>query len=336
MEGPGAALNGNAVGGGNDTFRLAGSGSNSFNVSQIGPGFALLDKTGASNWTLTGTATYAGPVTVREGTLTVNGSLASASGISVAPGATLGGNGTLPATTISAGAALAPGNSIGTVTISGSLTFVGAGNYVVEVSPTAADRTNVTGAPGTATLSGTLQAIGTGGSYTRGQRYTVLNATGGISGTFGTLAISGNFGVTKPHIEYDASNVYLVLDLNQISPSLTNATANQRAVATAADAAVLAGVTSTLFGSLFNVPHGAASRRARPALRRGACEHRRRARRRKPLCAFGDPRPPAPGILWRRHGRDGGAQPRRAAGRFCGCRAGPAVVAMTRSRRACR
>ena len=258
MEGPGAVLNGDIIAfGSNNTFRLAGSGSNSFNVSQIyalTPTFAVLDKTGASNWTLTGTATYAGPVTVREGTLTVNGSLASASGISVALGATVGGSGTLPATTISAGASLSPGNSIGTVTISGNLTFVGAGNYVVEVAPTAADRTNVTGAPGTATLSGTLRAVGTGGIFSIGQRYTVLNAAGGISGTFGTLAVSGNFGVTKPHVEYDASNVYLVLDANQISPSLTNATANQRAVATAADAAVLAGNTSALFGALFNVP----------------------------------------------------------------------------------
>ena len=54
-------------------------------------------------------------------------------------------------TTIISGGALAPGNSIGTLTVNGSLTFNGGATYAVEVSPTAADRTNVSG---TATLTG--------------------------------------------------------------------------------------------------------------------------------------------------------------------------------------
>ena len=51
--------------------------------------------------------------------------------------------------------------------------------YAVAVSPTAADRTNVSG---TATLTGaTVQAIAVPGSF-RGQTYTILNATGGLGG----------------------------------------------------------------------------------------------------------------------------------------------------------
>jgi len=76
MDGPGAALSGSAIGSGSDTFRLAGDGTNSFDASQIGAGWTLLDKAGASTWTLTGNATYAGPTTVSAGTLSVNGSLA--------------------------------------------------------------------------------------------------------------------------------------------------------------------------------------------------------------------------------------------------------------------
>src|SRR5205085_7975758 len=95
--------------------------------------------------------------------------------------------------------------------------------------------------------SGTVQAIGTGGAYTIGTRYTVLNATGGVTGTFGSLAVSGSFGVTKPHLAYDANNVYIVLDPNALSPFLTGASANQRAVATAVDAAVGAGSTAAPF-----------------------------------------------------------------------------------------
>ena len=56
MDGPTAALTGQAIGSGTDTFRLGGGGSNTFNAGQIGAGWTLLDKAGASTWTLTGTA----------------------------------------------------------------------------------------------------------------------------------------------------------------------------------------------------------------------------------------------------------------------------------------
>ena len=153
----------------------------------------------------------------------MNGSIVSSSGLTVNTGGTVGGTGNLPTTTINGGN-LSPGNSIGTISVNGSLNFVGPGNYIVEVSPAAADKTNVTGAPGTASLGGTLTAVGLGGIYTIGTKYTVLNATGGVSGTFSGLTISGSFGATKPHIEYDANNVYLVLDPNAISPFLVGAT----------------------------------------------------------------------------------------------------------------
>jgi len=63
----------------------------------------------------------------------VNGSIAASSGLTVNAGATVGGTGTLPTSTI--GGTLSPGNSIGTLSINGNLTFVGAGNYLLEVSP---------------------------------------------------------------------------------------------------------------------------------------------------------------------------------------------------------
>lgn len=250
MSGPGATLTGLATGSGSDTFRLAGAGSNTLDGSQIGAGWSLLDKTGGSTWTLTGFSTHTGAVTVSEGTLLVNGSLSSASGVTVASGATLGGNGALAATTIQAGGTLSPGNSIGTMFVRNNLTFAGGSNYVVEVSPVFSDFTGVTGAPGTATLAGTLHAIGTGGVYTVGKRYQVLNANGGVTGTFGNLAISGNFGFTRPHIEYDANNVYLVLDLVSVASFLAGGTPNQRAVAGAIDAAFVGGSTAAPFTAL--------------------------------------------------------------------------------------
>ena len=111
----------------------------------------------------------------------------------------------------------------------------------------------MSGAPGTATLGGTLRAVGQGGVYTIGTRYTVLNATGGVTGAFSDLAIIGNFGATKPHIEYDANNVYLVLDPNALSPFLAGATRNQRAVAGVVDVAIAAGSQLPPFLALFNL-----------------------------------------------------------------------------------
>ena len=252
MDGPTSALTGQAIGSGTDTFRLGGGGSNTFNAGQIGAGWTLLDKAGSSTWTLTGTASYGGPTTVSAGTLLVNGSLASSNGVTVASGATLGGIGTVASTTVNSGGNLSPGNSIGTITISGNLTFVGAGNYIVEAAPAAADRTNVTGS---ASLSGTLQAIATGGSYTLGTRYVVLNATGGVSGAFGNLAVSGSFGATRPRVEYDPNNIYLVLDTLELATRLppNAASRNRRGVAAAVDAAVAAGNNSPLFTALFNL-----------------------------------------------------------------------------------
>ena len=90
----------------------------------------------------------------------------------------LGGNGTIGNTTINGGT-LSPGNSIGTLTVQGNLVLTSAAAYIVEVSPTAADRTNVTG---TASLAGTVQAVFGPGAYIA-RTYTILSAAGGRTGT---------------------------------------------------------------------------------------------------------------------------------------------------------
>ena len=214
---------------------------------------ASLVKVGTGTLTLTGVNnTYTGLTTVKTGTLVVNGSIVSSSGVVIEAGGTVGGTGNLPNTKVAGN--LSPGNSIGTITVNNNLTFVGAGNYIVEVSPSAADKTNVVGAPGTAAVAGTLSAIGTGGIYTIGTKYTVINTTGGVSGTFANLAISGNFGVTKPHIEYDAKNVYLVLDPNALP--LAGLTPNQSAVAGAVNSAVVNGSQIAPILALFNLLPG--------------------------------------------------------------------------------
>jgi autotransporter-associated beta strand protein len=147
------------------------------------PGRVVQNGTGTT--ILSGIHSYTGPTTINAGSLIVNGSIAS-SAITVNAGGTLGGNGIIGTTTLNGGT-LAPGASIGTLTVQGSLVITAAASYIVEVSPSAADRTNVIGS---ATLGGTVQAVFTPGGYIA-RTYTILSANGGLTGTFGSLTTNG-------------------------------------------------------------------------------------------------------------------------------------------------
>jgi autotransporter-associated beta strand protein len=149
-----------------------------------GPGG--LTKTGTGTLVLTGNNTYSGPTTLNAGTLTVNGSIAN-SAVTVNSGATLAGIGTVGATTINSGGTFAPGNSPGTITVQGNLAFQSGALYLVQVTPSIASSSNVSG---TASLAGTVQAAFAAGSYLM-RTYTILSAAGGLNGTtFNTLTTS--------------------------------------------------------------------------------------------------------------------------------------------------
>jgi uncharacterized protein with beta-barrel porin domain len=247
MSGAAAALNGTATGSGTDTFRLGGNANNSFNVSQILGGWILLDKTGTSNWTLTGTSTYAGPVTVNAGTLSVNGNLSSAASLTVNPGGMLGGTGTVGNTTI-AGGTLAPGNSIGTLAVA-SLTMTAASTYLVQISGTSADKTVVTG---TANLAGkvTVDPLARVAATTT---YTIVTA-GTVSGSFSTVDfLAANSFARNARLSYVGNDVLLTVDPGLLSPNLPgNATINQKNVAAGIDNALIAGANLPAgFNALF-------------------------------------------------------------------------------------
>jgi outer membrane autotransporter protein len=251
---PGSNIQGvvNANAGNTDTLALGGSGLASFNVGQIGvgqqyQGFESFEKTGAGAWTLTGTTGATGPWVVNQGTLVVNGSLAQSSGLTVNSGGIIGGSGTLPMTMINGGT-LSPGNSIGTINMQGNFVHTG-GVHQLEIAPGGqGDRVNVAG---TATLNGPIvQVIAAQASYANSTTYTILNASGGVSGAYANVA--ENFAFLTPTLSYDANNAYLTLALQQNAFSSGAVTANQKAVGYALDRsfASASGDFATVIGAL--------------------------------------------------------------------------------------
>ena len=146
-----------------------------------------LTKKGAGTLTLTGASSYTGTTTVSNGTLRVNGSIAGGT-VTVAPGATLDGTGTVNAPIdVQSGGTLAAGNSIGTLTVNGASTL--AGTVVAEVTNgPSSDLINFTGG---ATLGGTLTVVANG-TLTSGQTFNLFE--GALSGTFTTLNLPGGPG----------------------------------------------------------------------------------------------------------------------------------------------
>jgi uncharacterized protein with beta-barrel porin domain len=228
--GPGSIINGTAHGFGADTFQLGGTGTDTFNVSLFATqysGYATFNKIGPSAWTLTGTNATAMPWTVSAGRLSVNGALANST-MTVNAGGTLGGNGIVGSTAINGGT-LAPGNSIGLLTVQGNLVFAAAASYMVEVSAANADRVNVTG---TTTLGGaTVNAVFLPGSFVNRQ-YTIFNAIGGVGGTFNP-AVTSNMANIQPTLTYDANDVFLNIKLIFAPPPNGGFSVNQQNVVNA-------------------------------------------------------------------------------------------------------
>jgi outer membrane autotransporter protein len=239
------SLQGNILNNGSVTFNQTGTGSYAGNMS--GSGSMTLQ--GGGTLVMTGNNTYGGATTVDASTLVVNGSLAST--VTVSNGGVLAGNGSIGAF-VSTGGILAPGNSIGTLNINGNFTQNG-GTYVVEVNPQGqSDKVNVNG---TATINGAaVQVLAQPGNYATSTTYTILSATGGVSGTY--TGVTSNYAFLTPSLSYDTNNVFLTLALqgNAFSGFGGN-TVNQRAVGYALDQsyANASGDFATVIGALANL-----------------------------------------------------------------------------------
>ncbi|WP_431108691.1 autotransporter domain-containing protein [Variovorax paradoxus] len=188
-------------------------------------------KTGAGLVTYTGDGSaYTGTFTVDSGAFSVNGTLGGR--MVVGSGAMLKGTGNVGSTTLAAGATAAPGNSIGTLRVNGDLVFQPGSAYQVELDAAGhSDRIDVTGS---ATLGGaSATVLAANGNWAPVTRYTILRAEGGILGTFG--ALSSNFAFLTPSLSYDAQQVTLMLERNDVSFPQVGISANQRSVGQAVE-----------------------------------------------------------------------------------------------------
>jgi MYXO-CTERM domain-containing protein len=94
---------------------------------------------------LSGTNTYTGNTTVAEGRLVVDGDISASALTSVESGGTLSGGGRVGDTIILTGGTGSPGNSPGTQTIDGDLTWIGGANYHWEIHDAAGTAGNLVG-----------------------------------------------------------------------------------------------------------------------------------------------------------------------------------------------
>jgi len=163
---------------------------------------------GGITYLTSNSSAFSGTTTVTDGsTLSVNGQLGGR--VEVADGGTLKGHGTAGVVMADAGSILAPGNSIGTLTVS-SLTTAPGTVYQAELDANGGH--DLIHATGTATLNGgQVAASYAAGSYLPGMSYTILTADGGVSGHFDNEADTLGTLFMDAQLFYDPNNVTLKL-----------------------------------------------------------------------------------------------------------------------------
>ncbi len=194
-------------GNGADTLRLTGNGGARLDLNTIAA-FEKLRKEGSGAWLVTGSSSMAWDNV--SGTLVLAGSLTGPG--SNAPGALFAGNGTVGSLT-NAGI-VSPGMSLGAINVAGDYAQTSTGVLQIEGSifSDLSDRLNVTG---TASLDGTLEILPELRPFGVATEYTILEAQGGVSGTFATTTnVATNL---DTHVDYLPKSVTVALVRNDIS-----------------------------------------------------------------------------------------------------------------------
>jgi autotransporter-associated beta strand protein len=190
-------------------------------LTSVISGTGALTKSGSGALTLRGINTFDGDLTVSAGTLFAG--LAADSGNQViennvtVSGGTLSGGATIGGNVTVATANLAPGNSIGTLTIDGNVTLGDNSTTTIEFNDTTSDKVVVSG---NITLAGALVLEPANTTYSD-VTLTIFDGSGGsgnsLSGTFASTTVnnSSNLGDATTSISYDTVNRKVFLNIDE-------------------------------------------------------------------------------------------------------------------------
>jgi len=195
-------------------FTFAQDFAGSYAGSLSGTGELFLAGGGAVR--LTGDSSgFSGLTDVSDATLIVNQMLGGS--FVIGSGGVLAGSGTIGSgagstVRLASGSTLAPGNSIGTLTVNGDLIFDAGSRFSVEVNPDGIESDHVT-VTGNAALGGSVAHVGATGEYDLRSTYTILSART-LAGQFGD--VTSDFAFLTPHLiyNYGAGTVDLELARN--------------------------------------------------------------------------------------------------------------------------
>ncbi|HEV2652171.1 MAG TPA: hypothetical protein VGU69_12990 [Rhizomicrobium sp.] len=200
-----------------------------------GPGG--LTKAGDATLKLSAINTYTGDTDLKSGLLNVAGSLVNST-VVVENGATLGGTGTVYQIHTKAGAAVSPGNSIGTLKVgSGGVQMDPGSIYHVEIDKDG--RSDRIATQGAASIGGAKLVVTREFSNAAltmadlagiNQTYDILDAAGGISGKFDTASLP-HYAFFDIAVDYsNVTSVMLTVGRNGLTFAAVGNTPNQRAI----------------------------------------------------------------------------------------------------------
>lgn len=151
--------------------------------SILGTGGLVMNGQVTAMLTLSGTSTYSGDTTVNGGTLMLAAGSSITSPVTVNDGGTLAGSGTINGDLINRlGGMVSPGESVGTLTVTGSYLQEMGSTLVVELDSAAlmSDLLDVSGSA-TLAMDSTIEATITGDTYIpSGTQFKIIEADGGI------------------------------------------------------------------------------------------------------------------------------------------------------------
>ncbi len=149
-------------------------------------------------------------MTMVYGHMKVNGSL-STDDLTIASSGLLSGSGHIYGDVMNYGT-ISPGNSIGTLSINGTLSFMSGSVYAVELATNgSSDMLKVTGS--VHLHGGTIRTALPRSLYTNGQNWSIISAGGGISGSFDSVADNLNSSQTLDLLlKYNANQILLEIE----------------------------------------------------------------------------------------------------------------------------